>query len=110
MSHIYTFCDYVSSKLSCEIKVVDVCRDVLLASQSDHLIDAFLFFEKIVFREEPFLKNLSFRRTSEWNTFFQIMWSLIAQDDSLLQECLQLTVSLPAKARRTVSHELQYYP
>ena len=110
MSHIYTFCDYVSSKLSCEIKVVDVCRDVLLASQSDHLIDAFLFFEKIVFREEPFLKNLSFRRTSEWNTFFQIMWSLIAQDDSLLQECLQLTVSLPAKARRTVSHELPHYP
>ena len=110
MSHIHTFCDYVSSKLACEIKVVDVCRDVLLASQSDHLIDAFLFFEKIVFREEPFLKNLSFRRTSEWNTFFQIMWSLIAQDDSLLQECLQLTVSLPAKARRTVSHELPHYP
>ena len=33
MSHIYTFCDYVSSKLSCEIKVVDVCRDALRSSR-----------------------------------------------------------------------------
>lgn len=110
MRQIHTICDHTYQKPECEAKVVEMCRDVLLASTPDHVIDVFLFFEKILFREAPFLKNLSFRRASEWNTFFQIMWGIIAQDSALLQECLQLTVRIPPEPRRTVSQEIQRLP
>lgn len=73
-----------------------LCAAMLACSGSGKILMVFMFYEKVMFRKLPFVKNLDQHTLQLWNSyFFSAMWSVIAVDPELFKVCTEFASKDP---------------
>ena len=67
----------------------DIFKIFLTSLNHNEVLETFIFFERIAFREPLFLKNMPPSLSTEWSNLFQILWEICSTNPKLLDQLLE---------------------
>lgn len=86
-------CHFFYKKQSIEDELIVLLQAIVCSSNTEAVLDIFLFYEKIAFRCPNFLSNLSLEQSKNWNVFFQIVWKDLEKDNALFQQVMDMDLA-----------------
>ena len=92
LTDIRTISSYNTTKQKSEEIMTILIQTVFHSSNTPVLLDVFLYFEKVAFRDPKFLSSLLFLQNKNWNLFIQMMWKTLEKDINLIQQCMILDI------------------
>ena len=103
IGHIFKELVVISEKLGIESELRHLMKFMFLSSEFPDLMRVFLLLEKEVFSSETFMNLMDETLVSQWNEFFQMIWSTISADDELLRDVTNFRVEALSRRRRQSS-------
>lgn len=91
---------YYYKKPNIEDEMQVLLQAVIYSSNTETVLDIFLFYEKIAFRCPNFLSNLSLEQSKNWNLFFQIIWKTLEKDKNLFKQIMDMNLSLCSDTKK----------
>ena len=99
-SHVFHELVVICRKFDFERELRNVMKFVFLTGEFHEIMPLFLFLEKEVFSSEMFINSMDEELVSEWNEFFQMLWTTISVDDELIHDVTAFKIEPLAGNRR----------
>lgn len=109
LTDLRKICNYFYKKPIIEDEIIILLQAIIYSSNTDVVLDIFLFYEKIAFRCPNFLSNLTLEQSKNWNIFIQIMWKSLEKDKGLFQQVMDMDLmrnTAPKKRKSIISLRL----
>jgi hypothetical protein len=73
--------------------IIDILQTVFISANTDRIFKVFIVFEKTIFRQADFVRELEKGTLNDWIQFFKMMLTTLAENQPLLNRCITLDLS-----------------